>query len=61
MSAYAFILVRRKATYSMERKTNLTKWHWLTFHRLPGRLAVVIGANNGIGWHTALELAQARK
>ena|SRR3989442_11610012 len=37
----------------------MTKWTLADLPSLPGRLAVVIGANSGIGWHTALELAQA--
>jgi hypothetical protein len=43
----------------VERKTNMTKWTPADIPSLPGRLAVVIAANSGIGWHTALELAQA--
>jgi NAD(P)-dependent dehydrogenase (short-subunit alcohol dehydrogenase family) len=37
----------------------MTKWTVEDFPSLHGRLAVVTGANSGIGWHTALELAQA--
>ena len=34
---------------------------WTTANKPPqtGKLAVVTGANSGIGWHTALELARA--
>ena len=37
----------------------MTKWTLADIRSLPGRLAVVIGATVGIGWRTALELAQA--
>jgi NAD(P)-dependent dehydrogenase (short-subunit alcohol dehydrogenase family) len=37
----------------------LTKWTLADIPSLPGSLAVVIGVNSGIGWHTALEQAQA--
>src|ERR1700730_1712624 len=37
----------------------MTKWALADIPSLHGRLAVVTGANSGIGWHTALELAQA--
>ena len=37
----------------------MTKWTLADLPSLPGRLAAVVSANSGIGWHTALELAQA--
>jgi NAD(P)-dependent dehydrogenase (short-subunit alcohol dehydrogenase family) len=37
----------------------MTNWTPADIPSLHGRLAVVTGANSGIGWHTALELAQA--
>jgi NAD(P)-dependent dehydrogenase (short-subunit alcohol dehydrogenase family) len=38
----------------------MTKW---TIHNIPsqeGKLAVVTGANSGIGWHTPLEFGAPR-
>lgn len=37
----------------------MSKWTAATMPSLHGRLAVVTGANSGIGWHTAVELARA--
>jgi NAD(P)-dependent dehydrogenase (short-subunit alcohol dehydrogenase family) len=42
-----------------ERRNNMTKWTLADMPSLQGRLAAVTGANSGIGWHTALELARA--
>src|ERR1700693_1052280 len=44
----------------VERKTNMMKWTPADIPSLHGRLAVATGANSGIGWHTAIELARAR-
>src|SRR5262245_17079265 len=38
----------------------MTKWTVENILSQAGKLAVVTGANSGIGWHTALELARAR-
>jgi hypothetical protein len=37
----------------------MTKWTLADIPSLHGKLAVVTGANSGIGWHSAFELAQA--
>ena len=37
----------------------MTKWTAADIPSLQGKLAVVTGANSGIGWHTALELSRA--
>src|SRR6202048_4075380 len=58
MSAYAFILVEERQNVR-GRKTKMTKWTLADIPSLQSTLAVVTGANSGIGWHTALELARA--
>lgn len=37
----------------------MTEWTVADIPSQAGKLAVVTGANSGIGWHTALELARA--
>ena len=37
----------------------MAKWTTADIPSQKGKLAVVTGANSGIGWHTALELARA--
>ena len=37
----------------------MTKWTLADIPSIHGGLAVITGANSGIGWHTALELARA--
>jgi len=37
----------------------MAKWTTADIPSLTGKMAVVTGANSGIGWHTALELARA--
>jgi NAD(P)-dependent dehydrogenase (short-subunit alcohol dehydrogenase family) len=37
----------------------MEKWTVADISSQAGKLAVVTGANSGIGWHTALELARA--
>src|SRR6202163_3793262 len=60
MSAYAFTIVEgRRHVRGKEGKTNMTKWTPADIPSLHGRLAAASGANSGIGWHTALELARA--
>jgi NAD(P)-dependent dehydrogenase (short-subunit alcohol dehydrogenase family) len=41
------------------RRIKVAKWTVADIPSQKGKLAVVTGANSGIGWHTALELARA--
>src|ERR1700737_1195141 len=53
MSMYALIYLKE------ERKNIMSKWTVADIPSQQGKLAVVTGANSGIGWNTALELARA--
>ena len=53
MSVYSLIFLKE------ERKNKMAIWTVANIPSQQGKLAVVTGANSGIGWHTALELARA--
>ena len=54
MSMYSLIYLQERF-----RGQNMANWNEANIPSQQGKLAVVTGANSGIGWNTALELARA--
>jgi NAD(P)-dependent dehydrogenase (short-subunit alcohol dehydrogenase family) len=54
MSMYSLIYLQKRL-----RGQNMANWNEANIPSQQGKLAVVTGANSGIGWNTALELARA--